>query len=96
MFSWIYQYFGTFNQNFLWVLYQLEDFSVRSLPYTRTVFILVFLLLLFTTIFILVFLSSYSSLQLRLNIRTNNQIKINIPVKRIRYFSSFILLLINS
>ena len=28
MFSWIYQYSGTFNQNFLSVLYQLENFSV--------------------------------------------------------------------
>ena len=31
MFNWIYQYSGTFNQNFLLVLYQLKDFPVWSL-----------------------------------------------------------------
>ena len=30
MFNWIYQYSGTFNQNFLLELYQLEDFLESS------------------------------------------------------------------
>ena len=30
MFNWIYPYFCTFNQNFLLVLYQLENFSMYS------------------------------------------------------------------
>ena len=31
IFNWIYQYSGTFNQNFLLVLFQLENFYVRKL-----------------------------------------------------------------